>query len=140
MKSVRPKNDFWMRLGETVSLLGGGVFTLTIGLSLLGASFVCGIGGGVVFSQYPTAAGILAITAVILFVVAGAICYRGFDKLWNLDQRDSANSSDSENLELPDKNDEVRPDLPPTYLDRLARTSKDTVLKEVVKNDSSEPL
>ncbi len=140
MKSVRPKNDVLARLGETISLLGDGVFTLTIGLSILGASFVCGIGGGVVFSQYPTAAGILAIAAVILFIVAGAICYRGFDKLWNLDQRDSANSSDSENIELPDKNDAVRPDLPPTYLDRLAHTSKE-VLREVdVKNDSSATL
>lgn len=140
MKSVLPKNDFLARLGETISLLGGGVFTLAIGLSILGASFVCGIGGGVVFSQYPTAAGILAIAAVILFIVAGAICYRGFDKLWNLDQRDSGNSSDSENLELPDKNDEVRPDLPPTYLDRLARSPKDTVREENFKDDSSKPL
>ncbi len=140
MKSLLPKNDFLVRLGETISLLGGGVLTLSIGLSVLGASFVCGIGGGVVFKQYPTAAGVLAIAAVILFIIAGAICYSGFDKLWNLDQRDSANRSELEDVELPDKNDEVRPELPPTYLDRLARAPKDALREEIVKNDSSESL
>ncbi len=140
MKSLIPKNDFLARLGETISLLGGGVLTLSIGLSVLGASFVCGIGGGVVFNQYPTAAGVLAIAAVILFIIAGAICYSGFDKLWNLDQRDSANHSELEDVELPDKNDEVRPELPPTYLDRLARAPKDALREGIVKTDSSESL
>ena len=117
------KREYLSHLLQTGARAGGSLAWIGCGLGCLGVSFVLGIAVGLEHQAYPPELRTtLGVVSFVLFIVAGALCYRGFDTLWNLDQGEQVVYSPEEDSEVADipSVDHSTPG-PPTHLDHLQR-------------------
>ena len=122
MKHLTKREYLWHLL-NSVSRAGGSLIWIGCGLGCLGVSFVLGIAVGLEHQSYPPELRTtLGVSSFVLFVTAGALCYRGFDTLWNLDQGEQvAFTPEVESESIDNSSVENAVPGPPTHLDHLLR-------------------
>ena len=117
------KREYLTHLLKSTARAGGSLVWIGCGLGCLGVSFVLGIAVGLEHQSYPPELRTtLGVSSFVLFVAAGALCYRGFDTLWNLDQGEQVVYLPEEESEAID-NSTIANTItgPPTHLDHLLR-------------------
>ena len=115
------KREYLSHLGRVAMRASGSLLFIGGGLLALGLSFVLGIAAGLEHQAYPNELRIgFAVFSFALFITAGALCYRGFDTLWSLDQSEQVVlMKDVATESLPEEATLLRASGPPTHLDHL---------------------